>query len=141
MAFDRRNLSGLDLDVAGDQMSLVADEPGKWRIVKPRALRADAEMVADFLEKLEGAKAIEFADNAPKSLAPYGLDKPWRVTLVTGKDKDRARRALLIGKAPADFTLTPRMARESASSPPTTSCCSRTQRCGCRRPAIRSRAS
>jgi len=53
MALDRRNLTGLDLDVAGDQMSLVADEPGKWRIVKPRPLRADAEMVADFLEKLE----------------------------------------------------------------------------------------
>src|SRR5258705_4905546 len=97
MAFDRRNLTGLDLDVAGDHTSLAADEPGKWRIVKPRALRADAEMGADFLEKLEGAKAIEFADDAPKSLAPYGLDKPSRVTVWLGRDKDRSSRPPLVG--------------------------------------------
>ncbi|HSE05598.1 MAG TPA: DUF4340 domain-containing protein [Methylomirabilota bacterium] len=98
IAFDRRNLTGIDLDVAGDQIGLVADEPGKWRIAKPRELRADAEMVAEFLEKLEGAKAIEFVDDAPKSLAPYGLDKPSRVTVWLGRDKERSSRTLLIGR-------------------------------------------
>ncbi|MGH7349907.1 MAG: DUF4340 domain-containing protein, partial [Candidatus Rokuibacteriota bacterium] len=98
LAFDRKNLTGLDLDVAGDQISLAADEPGKWRIVKPRALPADGDMVADFLEKLEGAKAIEFVDDAPKSLAAYGLDKPSRVTVWLGKDKDRSSRTLLVGQ-------------------------------------------
>jgi hypothetical protein len=98
LALDRRNLTGLDVDVGGDQMGLVADEPGKWRIVKPRVLPADTEMVAEFLEKLEGAKAIEFVDDAPKSLAPYGLDKPARVTAWLGKDKDRSSRTLLIGR-------------------------------------------
>jgi hypothetical protein len=98
IAFDRRSLTGLDLEVAGDQISLAADEPGKWRIVKPRALRADADVVAEFLEKLEGAKAIEFADDAPKSLAPYGLDKPSRVTVWLGRDKERASRTLLVGR-------------------------------------------
>jgi hypothetical protein len=99
ITLDRRNLTGLDLDVGGDQMALVADEPGKWRFVKPRPLRADSEMVAEFLEKLEGAKAVEFVDDAPKSLAPYGLDKPARVTVWLGKDKDRSSRTLLIGRA------------------------------------------
>jgi len=98
IVFDRRNLTGLDLEVSGDQVSLAADEPGKWRIVKPRALRADADVVADFLEKLEGAKAIEFADDAPKALAPYGLDKPSRVTVWLGRDKDRSSRTLLVGR-------------------------------------------
>jgi hypothetical protein len=98
MVFDRRNLTGLDLDVAGDQIGLVADEPGKWRIVKPRPLPADAEMVADFLQKLEGAKALEFVDDAPKSLAPYGLDKPSRVTVWLGRDKERSSRTLLVGR-------------------------------------------
>ena len=98
MAIDRRNLTGLDLDVGGDQIGLVADEPGRWRIEKPRALRADGEMVADFLGKLEAAKAIEFVDDAPKSLAPYGLDKPARVTAWTGRDKERSSRTLLIGR-------------------------------------------
>ena len=44
IAFDRRSVTGLDLDVGGDQIGLAADEPGKWRLVKPRALRADPEL-------------------------------------------------------------------------------------------------
>lgn len=99
IAFDRRSVTGLDLDVGGDQIGLVADEPGKWRIVKPRPLRADPDQIAEFLDKLEGAKALEFVDDAPKSLAPYGLDRPSRVTVWVGKDKDRASRILLVGRA------------------------------------------
>jgi hypothetical protein len=99
IAFDRRSVTGLDLDVGGEQIGLAADEPGKWRLVKPRALRADPELVAEFLDKLEGAKAIEFVDDAPKSLQPYGLDKPSRVTVWIGKDKDRSSRTLLVGRA------------------------------------------
>jgi hypothetical protein len=98
IAFERRNVTGLDLDVNGDQIALAADEPGKWRIVKPRAFRADPDMVSEFLDKLEGAKAIEFAADAPKSLAPYGLDKPSRVTLWLGREKDRSSRTLLVGR-------------------------------------------
>jgi hypothetical protein len=98
IAFDRKNVTGVDLDVGGDQMALAADEPGKWRIVKPRALRADTDLVSEFLDKLEGAKATEFVDDAPKSLAPYGLDKPARVTVWVGRDKDRAARTLLVGR-------------------------------------------
>lgn len=98
MAFDRKNVTGVDLDVNGEQIGLAADEPGKWRIVKPRALRADTDLVSEFLDKLEGAKAVEFVDDAPKSLAPYGLDKPARVTVWVGRDKDRAARTLLVGR-------------------------------------------
>ncbi len=98
IAFDRKNVTGVDLDVSGDQIGLAADEPGKWRIVKPRALRADTDLVSEFLDKLEGAKAIEFVDDAPKSLVPYGLDKPARVTVWVGRDKDRAARTLLVGR-------------------------------------------
>src|SRR5713101_2246959 len=86
------------LDVNGDQIGVVADEPGKWRIVKPRALRADNDLIAEFLDKLEGAKAVEFVDDAPKSLQPYGLDKPSKVTVWVGRDKDRAARTLLVGR-------------------------------------------
>ena len=98
IAFDRRNVTGVDLDVNGDQIGLGADEPGKWRIVKPRALRADTDLVSEFLDKLEGAKVIEFVDDAPKSLPAYGLDKPARVTVWVGRDKDRAARTLLVGR-------------------------------------------
>ena len=98
MAFDRRDLTGIDLDVGGQSFPSSPTSPGKWRIVKPSALRADAEMIAEFLDKLEAAKANEFVDDAPTSLAPYGLDKPTRVTVWLGRDKDRSSRTLLFGR-------------------------------------------
>ena len=89
-------MTGIDLEVDGQQFSVEAGEPGKWRIAKPAAYAADGEMIADFLDKLEGAKAKEFlADGAP--LSRYGLDKPTRVTLWIGKDKDRSSKALSFG--------------------------------------------
>ncbi|HXA96675.1 MAG TPA: DUF4340 domain-containing protein [Candidatus Dormibacteraeota bacterium] len=102
IAFDRKNVTGLNLDVAGDQIGLSTDEPGKWRIVKPSSYRADADVVTEFLDKLEAAKTLEFVDDAPKSLVPYGLDKPSRVTVWLGRDKDRSSRTLLVGRAAPD---------------------------------------
>jgi len=98
IAFDKKNVRGIDLEVGGDQISLISDEPRKWRIVKPNAYRADSDMVSDFLDKLESAKIKEFVADSPPSLAPYGLDKPATVTIWTGKDKDRASKTLLFGR-------------------------------------------
>ena len=97
LALDRKNVTGLDLDVGGEHIALVTDEPGKWQIVKP-PYRADADVVSDFLDKLEGTKAREFITDAPNALVAYGLDRPATATVWTGKDKERASRALLIGK-------------------------------------------
>jgi hypothetical protein len=102
LAFDRKSVSQVDLVLPGDTISLESPEAGKWRIVKPRALAADADLVADFLEKLDQARAKEFVDDAPKSLAPYGLQRPTTVTLWVGKDKDRAARSLLFGSGDKD---------------------------------------
>ena len=100
LAFDRQQVTGLEIVTSDDTIAL---EPvdHRWKLTRPVALGADPDTVSGFLDKLSGAKVKEFVAEAPPSLAPYGLDKPWRVTLVTGKDKDRARRALLIGKAEA----------------------------------------
>jgi hypothetical protein len=98
VAFDKKAVTAIDLEVEGQQFSVEAAEPGKWRIVKPAAYQADAEMIADLLDKLEGAKVKEFvADGAP--LSRYGLDKPARVTLWIGKDKDRVSKAVSFGAA------------------------------------------
>ena len=98
LAFDRQQVTGLEIVTRDDTIAL---EPvdHRWKLTRPVALGADADIVGGFLEKLGGAKVKEFVAENPPSLAPYGLDKPWRVTLVTGKDKDRASRTLLIGKA------------------------------------------
>jgi hypothetical protein len=102
IAFDKKTVSGLDLEVGGDRISLLADEPRKWRIVKPGAYRADGDVVSDFLDKLESARVKEFVAESPPSLAPYGLDRPATVTIWTGKDKDRSSKTLLFGRGDAD---------------------------------------
>ena len=98
LAFDRKGVGQVDLQLSGEALTLESAEAGKWRLTKPRVLPADPDVVADFLEKLDGAKAKEFVEDAPRSLAPYGLDHPTTVTLWIGKDKERASRSLLFGR-------------------------------------------
>lgn len=98
IAFDRKGVSAVDLEVGGDRISLLTEEPGKWRIVKPAAYRADADFISDFLDKLESAKVKEFVAESPSSLAPFALDRPASVTVWTGKDKERSSKQLLLGK-------------------------------------------
>jgi hypothetical protein len=100
LAFDRQQVTGLEIVTREDTLAL-EPEGSRWKLTRPVALAADAETVGGFLEKLGAAKVKEFVAEAPPSLEPYGLDKPWRVTLSTGKDKERASRTLLIGKAEA----------------------------------------
>jgi hypothetical protein len=97
LAFDRQQVTGLEIVTREDTLAL---EPAdnRWKLTRPVALGADAEAVSGFLEKLGAAKVKEFVAEAPASLVPYGLDRPWRVTLHTGKDKERASRTLLVGK-------------------------------------------
>ena len=97
LAFDRQQVTGLEIVTRDDTIALEAADH-RWKLTRPVALGADADTVSGFLDKLGGAKVKEFVAEAPLSLAQYGLDKPWRVTLVTGKDKDRASRTLLVGK-------------------------------------------
>jgi len=96
-AFDRRNVSAVDLDLDGSKMTLEAEEGGKWRIAKPGPYRGDADMITEMLDKLASVTVKEFL-GSPKSPATYGLDKPSRVTLWLGKDKDRTSKTLLLGK-------------------------------------------
>ena len=99
-AFDRRNVSAVDLDLDGSKMTLEAEEGGKWRIAKPGPYRGDADMITEMLDKLASVTVTEFL-GSPKSPAAYGLDKPSRVTLWLGKDKDRTSKTLLLGKVDA----------------------------------------
>ena len=39
IAFDRKAVTGIDLEVDGQTFSVATDEPGKWRIVKPACTR------------------------------------------------------------------------------------------------------
>ena len=98
LAFEQREVTGLEIDTRDDKIGLEQAD-NRWKMVRPRPLPADADVVRDFLEKLRAARVKEFAADAPSSLQPYGLDKPVRIDLQTGRDKDRATKTLLIGRA------------------------------------------
>jgi uncharacterized protein DUF4340 len=96
LAFDVRSVSGFE--VALPEETLVAERrDGGWRLTRPTALPADADTIGEFLDKLAAQKVRDFVADSPPSLAPYGLDRPTRLVIQTGNDKDRASRTLLLG--------------------------------------------
>ncbi len=97
LAFDRSAVTGLDITTPDETLGLVVDG-GKWKLTLPAARPADAGVVTDLLEKLGAARVKEFAAEAPASLQSYGLDRPLRVDIQTGRDKDRATKTLLVGR-------------------------------------------
>jgi hypothetical protein len=101
LAVDRRSVSGLEISTPDDTIVL-ANADGKWTITRPRQLAADADVVRDFLDKLQAAKVKEFVGESANTLPRWGLDHPTRVTVVTGKDQDRAARTLLFGRVDRD---------------------------------------
>jgi Domain of unknown function (DUF4340) len=98
LAFEQKDVTGLELDMRDEKIALEQAD-GRWKITKPRPMPADADTVRDFLDKLRAARVKEFAADAPKSLEPFGLDKPVRLDIQTGREKDRATKTLLIGRA------------------------------------------
>lgn len=98
LAFDRGAVTGLDVVTRDETLAVEAADGGKWKLTRPVALAAEADVVSDFLDKLQSARVKEFAAEAPPSLAPYGLERPLRVDVHTGRDKDRATKTLLVGR-------------------------------------------
>ena len=101
LAFDQKDVTALEIDTRDDKIA-VEQADGRWKLTRPRPLAVDGDTVRDFLEKLRSARVKEFAAEAPRSLEPFGLDRPVRLAIHTGRDKDRATKALLIGRAAPD---------------------------------------
>ncbi len=97
LRFDRKAISAIEIATRDDAMTAeLAD--GKWKLTRPVALPADADTINEFLEKLAGAQIKEFAAEAPPSVQPYGLDRPTKVTIHTGRDKERSQKTLQLGR-------------------------------------------
>jgi Domain of unknown function (DUF4340) len=47
---------------------------------------------------VRAARVKEFVADAPRSLEPFGLDRPVRISLQTGRDKERATKTVLFGR-------------------------------------------
>jgi hypothetical protein len=100
LAFDRANVTGLDISTPEERLGLESTG-GKWTLAGPAPRPADGDAVADLLDKLGAARVKEFAAESPPSLQAFGLDRPLRVDVHTGRDKDRATKTLLVGRADA----------------------------------------
>jgi hypothetical protein len=101
LAFDRKSVTAVDLDLGeGSRMTLEAEDGGKWKVARPGPYRADGDLVVDMLDKVGAARIREF-EPAPNAPATYGLDKPSKLTIWLGKDKDRTSKTLLVGKVDA----------------------------------------
>jgi hypothetical protein len=100
IAFDQKDVTGLEI-VTRDEAIAAEVADGRWKLSRPRPLPADGDTVRDFLEKLRAARVREFIADAPPSLTPFGLDRPVKVSIHTGRDQDRATKTLLFGRADA----------------------------------------
>ncbi len=100
LAFDQKDVTALEI-ITRDDTIAVEQADGRWKLTRPRALPADGDTLRDFLEKLRAARVKEFVAEAPRSLEPFGLDRPVKVSIHTGRDKDRATMTLLFGRADA----------------------------------------
>src|SRR5881396_3704532 len=109
LAFGARQVTAFEV-VTREGMLAVEQVDGRWRLTRPVALAADTETVTAFLDKLQSTRIKEFVAESPKSLVPYGLERPIRVSIHTGRDKDRATTSLLIGtvdKAKGVYAMRP----------------------------------
>jgi hypothetical protein len=102
LSFDRAAVTAVRLVTPEDTIDLERGDSRAWRIARPRALPGDADVVSTFLEKLHDGRIKEFVADAPPSLRPYGLDRPFRVDVLIGKDKDRSTKTILFGGAAGD---------------------------------------
>ncbi|PYN18705.1 MAG: hypothetical protein DMD76_28915 [Candidatus Rokuibacteriota bacterium] len=95
-----KDVSGFEVTLPDSALAAERSD-GVWRLTRPAPLAADGETIAEFLDKLAAQKVTEFVADGAVSTATYGLDRPTRVTIYTGKDKDRVGRTLLLGRVDA----------------------------------------
>src|SRR3989454_7962535 len=80
LAFDQKDVTALEI-ITRDDTIAVEQADGRWKLTRPRALPADGDTLRDFLEKLRAARVKEFVAEAPRSLEPFGLDRPVRISI------------------------------------------------------------
>lgn len=90
----------LEIDYEGKHYALTRDENEQWIIEQPIKTYADNNKVSGLINRFGALFVKEFIDDAPKSLAPYGLDEPELVIRVRGQADDDGHQpeyTLLVG--------------------------------------------
>lgn len=92
LAFEKDKIFGLKLGLGAETVALErpATSPDgglseEWAIVAPAKAAAKRWKINSLLWALTSLKAVSFADENPKDLAPYGLDKPGKTVTLVGE--------------------------------------------------------
>lgn len=75
------------LEVSGDRSYVLSNVGGKWTIESPLKARADRTKINSLLSAISNLNVQSFVEDSPKSLLPYGLEKPRLVVAVTTEKK------------------------------------------------------
>jgi hypothetical protein len=100
LAFERKDVKAIEIQgSAGLVVAVELKGPESWELTKPLGAPGDAREIGGLLDKLRAAKVKEFPPAPARGPAEYGLDRPLRVTLWVGEDKERSAKTLRFGKA------------------------------------------
>jgi hypothetical protein len=89
-------LEEIEVTAESGAVTRVLKTDGAWRIVEPAALDADVGQVNALVSTLESLEIQQTIDDAPASLAPYGLAPP-RFSLAFRAAGESAMRRLNVG--------------------------------------------
>jgi len=97
LAFDRNEVRKIEVKKRGKPAIVCAkDADGNWMMKKPVEDRGDKGKIDNFLVRLKDGRAKEFVDESPRSLARYGLHRPYlKISLWIGDEM--AKKSLIIG--------------------------------------------
>lgn len=84
---DMNRMDVTRIEVQGEQNYTVVKDTRGWTIESPVKARAEVATVNKILQGMESLTALEFVDDAPASLRPYGLEKPRYLITVTSERK------------------------------------------------------
>jgi hypothetical protein len=90
------------VEVTGERNYTLASADGKWTVESPVKGRADRSKVISLLSSLSNLNAQKFVDDAPKSLRPYGLEKPRLVVSIKTEKKTPKPPPVPPASAPAE---------------------------------------
>ena len=74
--FQRTSTNRFEIQQGGQKIVCEKDNGTDWKIKEPVALEADPAAVDNLLFGVDALKAVAFVSDRPKSLQPYGLDRP-----------------------------------------------------------------
>jgi hypothetical protein len=96
LAFNKDDVKGLELHRKGEEAFIFNKSGESWMMERPMPAKGDQDELKGMLNRLDGERVKEFADERPTDLVQYGLSDP-AITLTLWVGADRAKKTLTVG--------------------------------------------